>query len=66
MDLDLYRDARNAYLKAWNAYTKDPENLGIAASFEAAKVAFNREIERINSGLVQKHQNMLKNKLTLS
>ena len=59
MDLDLYRDARNAYLKAWNAYNKDPEDSGIAATFEAAKIVFNHEIERINSSLVQKHQNML-------
>ena len=62
MDLDLYRDARNAYLKAWNAYTKDPENLGIAASLEAAKIIFNREIDKINQTLVQKHQAFIKSK----
>ena len=62
MDLDLYRDARNAYLKAWNAYTKDPENSAIAASFEAAKIIFNREIDKINQTLVQKHQAFIKSK----
>ena len=62
MELDSYRDARNAYLEAFFAYNKDPENLGIAASLEAAKIIFNREIDKINEGLVQKHQAFIKSK----